>query len=71
MPLQLHFDPFSISCTGTPRVDESGRGVSMLLLQLVDAVSSDVAFEAVLDMSTLYALSYDLSFDFGRDGRGS
>jgi len=43
----------------------------MLLLQLFEAVSSDVAFEAVLDISTLYALSYDLSFDFGRDGRGS
>jgi hypothetical protein len=45
--------------------------MSTLLLQLLEAVSSDVALEAVLDMSTLYALSYDLSFDFGLDGSGS
>jgi hypothetical protein len=29
----------------------------VLLLQQLEAVSSDVAFEAVLDMSTLHALS--------------
>lgn len=67
---QLHFPPL-LSGTGAPNVDESGRGTSTLLLQLLEAVSSDVALEAVLDMSTLYALSYDLSLDFGLDGRGS
>lgn len=71
MLLHLHLAPLTDSGTGVLlRVAESGRGLS-LWPQLLDEVAKDVAMEAVLCISHPSALSYILSFDFARVGRGS
>lgn len=73
MLLQLHLLALAASCSCAGlRVAESGRGLSLLLLvQLTDPLSSDVAMDAVRRISNASALSYRRSFDCGRLGRGS
>ena len=72
MLLHLHLAPLTGSGMGVLlRVAESGRGLSRLWPQLLDEVAKDVAIDAVLCISHPSALSYILSFDFARVGRGS
>ena len=72
MLLHLHLAPLAASGTGVLlSVAESGRGLSEWLPQLLDDVAKDVATEAVLCISHPSALSYILSFDLVRVGRGS
>ena len=60
MLLQLHLLALAASCSSAAlKVAESGRGLSvvLLLVQLIEALSSEVAIEAVLRISNSSVLS--------------